>query len=86
MRVRMRSFTNKQTNNEASMMNSTRPSPPRAPARPLHQLRGALGNQAFGSVIQAKLQISQPGDEYEREADRVAEQVMRVPSAEWRRP
>jgi len=63
------------------MINSTRPSPPRASARPMHQLRCALGNQAFGRVIQAKLQISQPGDEYEREADRVAEQVMRMPDA-----
>ncbi len=77
----MQSFTNKQTNKEAAMINSTRPSPPRASARPMHQLRGALGNQAFGRVIQAKLQISQPGDEYEREADRVAEQVMRMPDA-----
>lgn len=31
------------------------------------------------SVIQAKLRIGQPGDEYEQEADRVAEQVMRIP-------
>jgi hypothetical protein len=30
--------------------------------------------------IQPKLAISQPGDEYEREADRVAEQVMRMPT------
>lgn len=29
--------------------------------------------------IQAKLAVSQPGDEYEREADRVAEQVMSMP-------
>lgn len=29
-------------------------------------------------VIQAKLAINQPGDEYEQEADRVAEQVMRM--------
>jgi hypothetical protein len=29
--------------------------------------------------IQTKLAISQPGDEYEQEADRVAEQVMRMP-------
>jgi hypothetical protein len=30
------------------------------------------------SIIQAKLKVSQPGDEHEREADRVAEQVMRM--------
>lgn len=29
--------------------------------------------------IQAKLKISQPGDKYEQEADRVADQVMRMP-------
>lgn len=29
--------------------------------------------------IQAKLKIGQPGDKYEREADRVAEQMMRMP-------
>ena len=29
-------------------------------------------------IIQTKLKVSQPGDEYEREADRVAEQVMRM--------
>ncbi|MCP4401362.1 MAG: hypothetical protein GY801_29190 [bacterium] len=30
-------------------------------------------------VIQPKLPIGQPDDKYEREADRVAEQVMRIP-------
>ncbi len=30
--------------------------------------------------VQAKLAISQPGDDYEREADRVAETVMRLPA------
>lgn len=30
-------------------------------------------------LIQPKLKISQPGDKYEHEADRVAEQVMRIP-------
>jgi hypothetical protein len=43
----------------------------------------APGNQALqkmlhSHVIQAKLEISQPNDKYEREADRVAEQVMRM--------
>lgn len=41
----------------------------------LHQ---TLGNRAVGRMVQAKLNISQPDDEYEREADRVAEQVMRM--------
>lgn len=46
----------------------------------------ALGNQNMQSlldarIVQAKLHVSQPGDTYEREADRVAEQVMRMPAA-----
>ena len=44
----------------------------------------ALGNQAVqqlfrSGAVQAKLAISQPGDVYEEEAHRVADQVMRVP-------
>ena len=31
-------------------------------------------------MIQAKLTVNAPGDEYEREADRMAEQVMRMPA------
>ncbi|HEY0006844.1 MAG TPA: DUF4157 domain-containing protein [Pyrinomonadaceae bacterium] len=31
-------------------------------------------------IWQAKLSVSQPGDEYEQEADRLAEQVMRMPT------
>ncbi len=43
----------------------------------------ALGNQAVqrllsSGMIQAKLTISEPGDQYEQEADRVADQVMRM--------
>ena len=37
-------------------------------------------NKQVGLPLQAKLTISQPGDQYEQEADRVAEQVMRMPS------
>ncbi|MGB9180630.1 MAG: DUF4157 domain-containing protein [Pyrinomonadaceae bacterium] len=35
-------------------------------------------------ILQAKLTISQPGDEYEQEADRVAERVMRMPDTTLR--
>lgn len=38
-----------------------------------------LGNQGFQDFIQAKLKIGQPNDKYEHEADRIAEQVMRMP-------
>lgn len=46
---------------------------------PLLRLQQIVGNQAVGRLIRAKLKIGQPGDKYEQEADRVAEQVMRMP-------
>ena len=33
------------------------------------------------TAIQRKLVVNEPGDQYEQEADRVAEQVMRMPEA-----
>ncbi len=47
-------------------------------------LQRTIGNQAVqrmmtSGTIQAKLKIGQPGDIYEQEADRVADQVMRMP-------
>ena len=41
-----------------------------------------LGNRAVGHFLQAKLTISQPHDPYEREADQVADTVMRMPEPE----
>jgi hypothetical protein len=38
-----------------------------------------IGNRAFGRVIQAKLKVGAPDDAYEREADRIADLVMRMP-------
>src|SRR3981081_2487283 len=43
------------------------------------QVQRTVGNKALGHLIQAKLEISQPGDVPEQEADRVADQVMRMP-------
>jgi hypothetical protein len=48
------------------------------------QLQRTAGNQAVqrlvkSRVLQAKLRVGQPNDIYEQEADRVAEQVMRMP-------
>ena len=40
----------------------------------------------LGHPLQAKLQINEPGDEYEREADRVAAQVMQMPDREGSSP
>lgn len=56
----------------------------RTAEHPILQLRRSLGNQAIqrllsSSLVQAKLKVNQPGDMYEQEADRVAEQVMQMP-------
>jgi hypothetical protein len=51
------------------------------PSQLVH-LQRTLGNQAVSQIIQAKLTISQPDDPYEREADQVADQVMRMPEPE----
>lgn len=42
---------------------------------------GLFTPQAEALVLQAKLEVSQPGNPYEQEADRVAEQVMRMPDS-----
>jgi hypothetical protein len=46
---------------------------------PILQLQQAVGNRAVGRFLQAKLLVSQPGDTYEQEADRVADEVLRMP-------
>jgi hypothetical protein len=43
------------------------------------RLQRAVGNRAVDHLIQTKLSISMPGDRYEVEADRVADQVMNTP-------
>ena len=42
--------------------------------------------RAVNRIVQAKLHIGQPGDEYEREADQVAEQVVRMQEKETAAP
>ncbi len=44
------------------------------------QLQGKIGNRAVQQLIQAKLQVSQPGDLYEQEADHVAQRIMSMPA------
>ena len=51
----------------------------------LQQTHGNRYVQRVVAVIQAKLAVGQPGDKYEQEADRVAEQVMRMPEPQVRR-
>ena len=45
------------------------------------RLQRAFGNRALMRMVQAKLAVSKPGDEYEQEADRVAEAVVGAPDA-----
>jgi hypothetical protein len=60
------------------------PQPAASPAHGLALLQRSLGNQAVerlyrSALIQAKLTIGAPNDIFEQEADRVADQVMRMP-------
>src|SRR5262245_33899029 len=42
-------------------------------------LQRMAGNRAVGQFLQAKLAVRTPGDQYEQEADRVAEQATQHP-------
>ncbi|MFQ5629459.1 MAG: DUF4157 domain-containing protein, partial [bacterium] len=46
---------------------------------PILQMQQTLGNRAVGRMLQATLKVGQPDDKYEREADRVAQQVVNTP-------
>ncbi len=55
-----------------------------SPIGHIHFLQRTIGNQAVqkfikSGALQAKLGIGQPGDIHEQEADRVAEQIIRMP-------
>ena len=84
----MPAFAERQNRTQSSNLVSTA-KPGRAisnPARdenPILAVQETLGNQAMqhllhAGVIQAKLKISEPNDKYEQEADRVADEVMRM--------
>ena len=60
------------------------------PANDILMLQRSVGNQAVqrlmnNGIIQAKLTIGQPNDKYEQEADRVADEVMRMPAPQVQR-
>jgi hypothetical protein len=55
-----------------------------SPVDQIFSLQRTIGNQAVQrlfktGIIQAKLKIGPPNDVYEQEADRTADQVMRMP-------
>src|SRR5262245_20647916 len=49
------------------------------PVHPLLRLQSSIGNQAVSRLIQAKLQRSEPGHACKRKADRMLDQLMRMP-------
>lgn len=53
--------------------------PALTPDQQILHLQHTIGNRAVGRLLQAKLQVSQPGDVYEREADHIAERVVTMP-------
>ena len=48
-------------------------------SHPLAHLQRTIGNRGVGRMIQAKMHVSQPGDQLEKEADQTADRVMRMP-------
>ena len=59
--------------------------PARRSVDPLLQLQQAIGNRAVGRLLdhggnQPTLRVSQPGDIYEQEADRIADRLVWIPS------
>jgi hypothetical protein len=58
----------------------------RASVHPILRLQRAIGNRAVQRYVQAKLIVGAANDEYEQEAERVAEQVMRMPASPFPDP
>jgi hypothetical protein len=79
------------TNSSKGLIERVRADPGRYSPTDIFQLQRTVGNREVGAmlgtttqrpVIQAKFTVNAPGDKYEQEADRVAEQVMRMPAAQ----
>jgi len=91
----MQALAQQQVSKQSSLLVSAF-KPDRAAPRPAQSLspillqQQVMGNQAVQRmlqtrIIQAKLAVSEPGDRYEQEADRVADQVMRMPEPHLQR-
>jgi len=79
--TRLHQATPPQRAARARAMNPTHPAPgATAACSPLVALQQSIGNRAVGRLVQAKLRVGRPGDRFEQEADRVADQVMRMPA------
>src|ERR1043165_10137921 len=85
MEHRIRTATNQ---SEPQSQTTCCPKPPASQPEAVHSFRDfqqRIGNNALGRLIQAKLEISKPGDAYEQEADHVADHVMRMPEPKDRK-
>src|SRR5258708_1777411 len=75
--------TQRRSSNRVRVSNARTTSSPSRSRVPAHRLKRAIGKAATtrlldAGLIQAKLTVSHPGDSSEREADRVAGEVMRM--------
>jgi hypothetical protein len=61
--------------NLSSIIQRAKKDPHSLTSREVLELQRALGNRAVVRLLQADLTVGQPGDQYEQEADRVANQV-----------
>lgn len=89
-KVKARKIRVKKANSVSRIRKSDYSDPFSSPIDQILSLQGTIGNQRLqkffkSDVIQAKLRIGQPGDIYEQEADRVAEQMIRMPEAQVQR-
>ena len=81
-RARLKPTTTKISKKQEAHTAAPQNTPALTLAQHILHLQRTVGNRAVGRLIQAKLALSHPGDPYEREADRVAEQVTSMPSPE----
>ncbi len=84
IRISVKTPESKEVKNVSKMKKTDLSQSTDSPVDRILFLQRTIGNQAIqrlirSGTIQAKLIIGQPGDVYEQEADRVAEQVMRMP-------
>lgn len=75
MSARSQRTTTEQASKPKRRVESAPSTPDTSPEVQLHRV---LGNRAYGRLAQAKLTVGAPDDPYEREADRVADRVMRT--------
>ena len=79
-RARLKPTTTKISKHQEAPAAASQNTPVLPLAQQILHLQRTVGNRAVGRLIQAKLAVSHPEDPYEREADRVAEQVTSMPS------